>query len=205
MTATSRSAARLPRACAAFLLAMLGTATLPAQAGDYIFRYGLDPRAVTGSLTINGYTMAVPANSYVNGAHAPSDGTYGGMFFFPTSTLQSTIQGLGPVTLTVQLVHQGTSSSVFYPNTTATIGLSQLYLHLQSATVSGFPVSLGSDCIFGPITLATNGSWNTAYAQAAQSGYTIPPVAPTACAGYGTQISNSVATSNNSVTLAIDL
>ena len=175
-------------AAALCALAAAGTAA----AGDYIYRYSFEPRPVTGSTTVNGYPMPFPNGASVNGAHAPSSGTYGGPFYFPTQTLQAPINGLGMVTLTVQWVHLGTSSAQYLDNTSATVTVNQMYLELQTAVVSGVPVPL-SNCMFGPITWNTSGSWNVSYSHSTQTGFTIPPVGPTDCSGYGSTISNSVA------------
>lgn len=187
------------------LLAVASFATCgPAIAGDYIFRHGIDRRVVTGTMTINGYPMPVPSGAGVNGAHIAGAGSYGGGFYFPSSSFTAPINGLGMVTLTVQWIHLGSSTSQFFDNTTATIGVNEMYFDLQSAVVSGTPVPL-SNCSFGPVTWNLGGTWNNTYTQASQTGFVIPPKQASACSGFGTQISNAVAGSNNSVTLSINI
>ena len=184
-------------------LALLA-ASESAIAGDFIFRYGMEPRSVSGTTTVNGYPMPLPAGSSINGPHAPSAGTYGGLLYFPSQSFTAPIQGLGTVTLTVQWIHLGTSNANYFENTGVTMSANQMYLDLQSAIVSGTPVPL-SNCRFGPVTWNMAGAWNTSYAQVSQNGFTIPPRQSSDCSGFGTPISNSIAGSNNSVTLVIDL
>jgi hypothetical protein len=175
--------------------------TLP----DKIFRHGIEGRPVTGQLVVNGYPMPFPAGSYAGGAQQASPGVYGGRFYFPPSTLQSNVNGLGLVTLNTQLVHQGvTSNSLVLPEQ-AGIQMTDVYLRLTSATVSGVPVSLGSDCSFGPILISAQGIWNISAAAMSGSPITIPPVAANACGGYATTLNNSIAGSNNSVSIVIDI
>lgn len=176
----------------------------PASAGDFIFRNGIEPRAVTGTMTINGFPMPVPSGAGVSGSHIAGSGTYGGKFYFPSASFTAPINGLGVVTLTVQWIHLGTSASQFFDNTTATVGVTEMYFNLQSAVVSGTPVPL-SNCAFGPVTWSLVGTWNATTAQASQTGFVIPPLQGSNCSGFGTQISNSIAGSNNSVNLSIDI
>ena len=193
------------RYCRFALLALAPlAASAPAFAGDYIFRYGNEPRAVTGSVTVNGFPMPVPSGAGVNGAHIAGSGSYGGTFYFPSQSFTAPINGLGMVTLTVQWIHLGTSSSQFLDNTSASIGVTQMYFDLQSAVVGGTPVPL-SNCAFGPVAWNLAGTWNSTTAQASQTGFVIPPKQASDCSGFGTPISNAIAGSNNSVTLSIDI
>lgn len=173
---------------------------------DRIFRQLFDGRPVSGQLVVRGYPMPFPAGSYVNGAQQASPAVYGGRFWFPPSTLQSNVNGLGMVTLNTQLVHLGTSYNPIVGGNTAGLQMYDTYLHLISATVSGFPVSLGNDCLFGPMTLSAQGSWNVAMASMTGNEVTIPPVPSNACGGYANTLNNSIAgSSNNSVTVNIAL
>jgi hypothetical protein len=172
---------------------------------DRMFRWGFDGRPVSGQLVVNGFPMPMPSGSHVHGSHQPTPGVYDGTFYFPSSTLQSNVNGLGLVTLTVQLLHQGLSSTSMVAGGTAGQQLTDLYLQLQSATVSGVPVALGSDCKFGPIFVSVPGSWNATTMTATGNGITIPPVAAGTCAGFSSTLNNSIAGSNNSITINISL
>jgi hypothetical protein len=170
---------------------------------DRIFRHYIEGRPVSGQFVINGFPMAFPAGSFVNGAQQASPSVYGGVFYFPPSTVQSNVNGLGMVTLNSQLLHLGsTYNPVIAPNV-AGVQMDNVYLQLQSATVSGVPVALGSDCIYGPIVLGATGTWNASAANMSGGGIVIPPVPTTACAGFGGTLNNSIAGSNNSVTINI--
>ena len=167
-----------PRRLAAVLLTALLLAAGQAAASDTapdgtppdrIFRQLFEGRPVSGQLVVRGYPMPFPAGSHVNGAQQASPAVYGGRFWFPPSTLQSNVNGLGLVTLNTQLVHLGTSYNPLVGGNTAGIQVYDVYLHLISATVSGFPVSLGNDCIFGPMTLNAQGSWNAATVEVSRS------------------------------------
>ena len=109
------------------------------------------------------------------------------------------------MTLNVQLHHRGTTYNPLVANNVAGVQLDNVYLQLYSATVSGIPVALGSDCQFGPIVLGATGTWNASAATMSGGGIVIPPVPATACSGYGTTLNNSIAGSNNSVTITIAL
>jgi len=172
---------------------------------DRIFRHRIEGQPVSGQFVINGFPMAFPAGSYANGAQQASPAVYAGSFYFPATTLQSNVNGLGFVTLNVQLHHRGTTYNPFVSNNVAGVQLDNVYLQLYSATVSSIPVPLGSDCLFGPIVLGATGSWNAAVATMTGGGIVIPPVPAAACSGYGTTLNGSIAGSNNSVTITIAL
>ncbi|HSX61481.1 MAG TPA: hypothetical protein VLF18_14870 [Tahibacter sp.] len=193
---------------------VLFVATLPLQAQtdavegtlpDKIFRHKIEGRPVSGQFAINGFPMPFPAGSFANSAHQASPAVYGGIFYFPPSTVQSNVNGLGLVVLNTQLFHQGTSTNALANPNAASIQMTNVYLQLYSATVSGIPVPLGNDCIFGPILFSAQGTWNAAAATMNGSGITIPPVPSTACSGYATTLNNSIAGSNNSVSITITL
>lgn len=202
---------------ARFLSALLLCAALPVHAldkfvsdpdgtlPDKIFRHGIEGRPVTGQFVVNGYPMPFPNGSFVGGAQQASPGLYGGRFYFPPSTLQSNVNGLGLVTLNTQLVHQGFSDNPLVLPEFASIQMADVYLRLTAATVSGIPVSLGNDCNFGPILINAQGIWNISAAAMSGNNISIPPVPPTACGGYGTTLNNSIAGSNNSVSIVIDI
>lgn len=191
--------------CAVTLPALAQSEASEGSLPDRIFRSRIDGLPVTGQLVVNGFPMPFPAGSHVGGAQQASPGVYGGRFYFPPSTLQSNVNGLGLVTLNTQLVHQGTTSNTLALPEQAGIQLTDVYLRLTSATVSGVPVSLGSDCNFGPILINAQGVWNISAAAMSGNSVTIPPVPSTACAGFGTTLNNSIAGSNNSVSIVIDL
>jgi hypothetical protein len=201
---------------AATALVLFAAAALPLQAfadvdavegtpPDKIFRHKMDPRPVSGQFVINGFPMPFPAGSFVNGAQQASPAVYGGVFYFPQTTLQSNVNGLGMVVLTVQLFHNGSTYNPFVAPSVAGIQMDNVYLKLYSATVSGVPVSLGNDCNFGPITFGATGTWNATTATMTGGQIVIPPVPPTACSGYGATLNNSIAGSNNTVTITIGL
>lgn len=193
-------------------LALTLAAALPLQAEtdavngtlpDKIFRHRIEGRAVSGQFVINGFPMTFPNGSFANGAQQASPAVYGGVLYFPPTTMQSNVNGLGMVTLNAQLFHMGTTYNPVVAPNVAGIQMDNVYLHLQSATVSGVPVSLGSDCIYGPIVFGATGTWNASSETATGSGIVIPPVPPTACNGFANTLNNSIAGSNNSVTITI--
>lgn len=194
-----------------FVLSSMAAA-LPLQAApdtvdgappDKIFRHRIDPRPVSGQLVIDGYPMPFPAGSYVDGAQQASPAVYGGVFYFPPTTLQSPINGLGLVTLSLQLFHRGSTYNPIVGTNLAGIQMDNVYLQLYSATVSGIPVPLGSDCSFGPVVLGATGTWNSSFATMSGNEIVIPPVPAGACSGYGTTLNDAIAGSNNSVTITI--
>lgn len=200
-----------------FFCALLFCAALPVHAFDQgidavegtppdkIFRGRIDGQPVAGQLVVNGYPMPFPNGSFAAGGQQASPGVYGGRLYFPPSTLQSNVNGLGMVTLNTQLVNQGVASHSLVLPETASIQMTDVYLRLTSATVSGVPVSLGSDCNFGPILINATGIWNISAAAMSANGVTIPPVPANACGGFGTTLNNSIAGSNNSVSIVVDL
>ncbi len=192
---------------AAIALALTLFVVLPLQAQtppDRIFRHRIEGRPVSGQFVINGFPMPFPSGSFANGAQQASPAVYGGVLYFPPSSVQSNVNGLGMVTLNSQLIHLGsTYNPISAPNISG-IQMDNVYLHLQSATVSGVPVALGSDCNFGPIVLGATGTWNASTATMTGGGITIPPIANSAaCAGFANTLNNSIAGSNNSVTITI--
>lgn len=194
---------RVQSALAAFLL----FAALPLLAQtppDRIFRHRMEPRPVSGQFVINGFPMPFPSGSIANGAQQASPGVYGGVLYFPPSTLQSNVNGLGMVTLNLQLIHLGSTWNPMTAPNVAGIQMDNVYLRLDSATVSGIPVALGSDCIYGPILIGISGTWNASNETMSGGGITIPPIANSAaCAGYANTLNNSIAGSNNSATITI--
>ncbi len=194
---------RVQSALAAFLL----FAALPLLAQtppDRIFRHRMEPRPVSGQFVINGFPMPFPAGSIANGAQQASPGVYSGVLYFPPSTLQSNVNGLGMVTLNLQLIHLGSTWNPMTAPNVAGIQMDNVYLRLDSATVSGIPVALGSDCIYGPILIGISGTWNASNETMSGGGITIPPIANSAaCAGYANTLNNSIAGSNNSATITI--
>jgi len=192
---------------AAVALALILFVVLPLQAQtlpDRIFRHRMEGRPVSGQLVINGFPMPFPSGSIANGAQQASPGVYGGVLYFPPSSVQSNVNGLGMVTLNSQLIHLGSTYNPISAPNIAGIQMDNVYLHLQSATVSGVPVALGSDCNYGPIVLGATGTWNASTETMTGSGITIPPIANSAaCAGFANTLNNSIAGSNNSVTIAI--
>lgn len=196
------------RFSAATALALFLAAALPLQAQtppDKIFRHKIDGRPVSGQFVINGYPMTFPNGSFADGAQQASPAVYGGIFYFPPATFQSNVNGLGMVVLNTQLFHRGTTTNALTSPSTAAIQMTNVYLHLYSATVSGVPVPLGNDCVFGPILFSAQGTWSAASATMSGNNITIPPVPPTACNGYASTLNNAIAGSNNSVTIAIGL
>ena len=138
------------------LAAFMLFAALPLQAQtlpDRIFRHRMEPRPVSGQFVINGFPMPFPSGSIANGAQQASPGVYSGVLYFPPSSLQSNVNGLGMVTLTLQLIHLGSTYNPMTAPNVAGIQMDNVYLQLQSATVSGVPVALGSDCIYGPMVI----------------------------------------------------
>ncbi|WP_313915053.1 hypothetical protein [Tahibacter sp.] len=189
------------------LAAVMLFAALPLQAQtlpDRIFRHRMEPRPVSGQLVINGFPMPFPSGSIANGAQQASPGVYSGVLYFPPSSVQSNVNGLGMVTLTLQLIHLGSTYNPIVAPNVAGIQMDNVYLQLQSATVSGVPVALGSDCIYGPIVIGVTGTWNASAETMSGGGITIPPIANSAaCAGFATTLNNSIAGTNNSATITI--
>jgi hypothetical protein len=189
------------------LAALMLFAALPLQAQtlpDRIFRHRMEPRPVSGQLVINGFPMPFPSGSIANGAQQASPGVYGGVLYFPPTSMQGNINGLGMVTLYAQLIHLGSTWNPMTAPNVAGIQMDNVYLRLDSATVSGFPVALGSDCIYGPILIGISGTWNASNETMSGGGITIPPIANSAaCAGYANTLNNSIAGSNNTVTITI--
>jgi hypothetical protein len=154
---------------------------------------------VSGTITVNGNAGALPAG----GVFGPSsyDAASGaialGAFSFPQATT-SFSSTLGLVVVTYQLSQTNMSSGQVASDGVAALTDATMKLQVIHVTISGIPVPVGT-CVFQPIDVALTGTGSAAGLDLSDSGFVIPPVAPTDCGGYGNDINNAIAGSNNSI------
>lgn len=181
---------------ASFALALL--CALPiAQATDF---------AVTGTITVNGNPGALPAGGTFGDStyNATTGALSSGKFTFPQATTTFHSDSLGvDVTVTYQVSQTNTSTGQVATDGVAALTQAQLKLKAISAVVGFVPVSFGETCIFQPIDVDLAGTGAASGLDLADSGFAIPTVAPTDCNGYGTQVNNGLAGSNNSLQMHI--
>ncbi len=176
------------------LLGFLVLFSMPALATNF---------PVTGTLSIDGSPSALPAGgSFGDSTYDSVSGALSaGAFSLPTSTVSFSTQ-LGTVVATYQLIQTNTSTGTVGSDSVASLTLAQMKLTITSATLNGFPVSLGT-CVFQPIDWFLAGTASSTGMQLDDPDFTIPPVAASDCAGYGTTINNAIAGSSKSISLTL--
>jgi hypothetical protein len=157
----------------------------------------------TGEFTVDTYPAPLAAGSRLDGG-VDTDGSIRARLALAPAQLQDIATGLGLITLRIQMWQNGAGSGQIAGNNTAVYGANDLFLRLQHATVNGSPVDLGGNCQFGPITWSLAGNADAQSIDLTQASYTIPPGAPTACNGLGSQLNAIVAGTDNSVTLGLE-
>ncbi len=163
------------------------------------------PRALplSGALTIDNYPVTLPAGSRFNGQINFVTQNINGTFAFMPMTASGILTNAGPASLRMQFWHAGGTGGFVEPNNAVTFNALDIYLRLQTASISGTPLNLGGDCQFGPISWSTSGTWNGTVIATSQPFFVIPPVSASACNGLGAQLSAVIAGSDNSINLAI--
>lgn len=159
--------------------------------------------AVTGTLTINGSPGALPSGgTFGDCVYDPATGALSaGKFTLPQGTVSVATQ-LGPIVVTYQLSQTNTSTGQVDSAGVATLTQAAMQLTVLSASLSGFPISVGS-CVFEPINLFLVGTGSAAGLDVTDPAFTIPAVATTDCGGYGAHINDAVAGSNNAIALQL--
>jgi hypothetical protein len=140
--------------------------------------------------------------AFTDTAYDAASGTIAaGVFVFPDATIdfQST---LGPITATYRLSQTNTASGQVAADGVAALASAAMKLQILSASLSGFPIPVGT-CIFEPIDVVLDGTASATGLVLVDDAFTIPPVAPTDCAGNGEQINDGIAGSVNSLQMQI--
>ncbi|MFI4953915.1 MAG: hypothetical protein ACHP7M_12310 [Burkholderiales bacterium] len=158
---------------------------------------------VSGTISVNGNPGTLPSGGSFgpNSSYDAASGAIAaGRFMFPVATTTFHSDALGvDVTVTYQLSQTNTSTGQVAGDGVAALTQAQLKLKAISALVGFVPISFGETCIFQPIDLALAGSGAASGLDLADTGFTIPQVAPTDCGGWGSQINNGIAGTNNSL------
>ncbi|HEY0179290.1 MAG TPA: hypothetical protein VGC30_06635 [Dokdonella sp.] len=181
---------------ALFALAVLCcAATAPAaHAEDY---------PVSGTISVGGQSGALPDGGVFAGAsYDPASGAIGaGAFVFPQTTA-SFDSDLGTVVVTYRLSQAGASGGQVGADGSAALATASMRLDVLHVTISGFPIAVGN-CTFAPVELDLAGSASADALDLADDGFTIPPVAPDDCGGFGGEIDDVIAGGDNAIALAI--
>jgi hypothetical protein len=154
---------------------------------------------VTGTLSVNGNAGDLPdGGTFGDATYDTSIGALSpGAFSFPQTTT-SFPSDLGPVAVTYQLSQTNTSTGLVAADGSAALTNASLKLNVTHVTISGIPISVGT-CVFQPIDIALAGTGSATGLDLAETGFTIPEVAPSACGGYGDQINQAIAGTNNAI------
>jgi hypothetical protein len=156
---------------------------------------------VTGTISVNGNLGDLPAG--VSFGPSDYDAETGAIsaatFTFPPSTASFNSQ-FGTVVVHYQLTQTNTSDGQVAGDGTAALSMADMQLSVVSVTISGFPVDVGT-CVLQPLELSLDGSASAAGLDLADPAFTIPEVGASDCGGYGSQINDAIAGSNNSIAL----
>lgn len=186
----SRSPAKPLSALLAGLVLSAGLAPCLAQAVDF---------PITGTITVNGNSGALPpGGKFANSDYNPTTGAIAeGAFSFPVGTTSFPVSGVGTVTVTYQLSQLDTSTGQVATDGTAALTTATMKLEILTASVGVIPIGVGT-CIFQPINFDLSGMGSASGLDLSDAAFTIPPVGPTDCGTFGSQINANIAGSNNS-------
>ncbi|HEY0231122.1 MAG TPA: hypothetical protein VGC55_07715 [Dokdonella sp.] len=184
------STPRIPACAPLALAALLSIVCHAAAATEFV---------VSGTLSVNGNAGALPdGGTFGDSTYDPSTGALSqGAFIFPQTTT-SFPSDLGTVAVTYTLSQTNTSTGLVAPDGTAALTNASLKLNVTHVTISGIPISVGT-CVFQPIDIALAGTGSATGLDLAETGFTIPEVAPTDCGGNGDQINQAIAGTNNAI------
>lgn len=155
---------------------------------------------VAGTMTVNGNAGALPAGgTFSNSAYDGATGAIAtGKFTFPQATITSP-----PAVVTYQLSQLDNSSGQVAADGVAALSVATMSLKVVSATYSGIPVPVGT-CVLQPISVTLTGTGSADGLDMSDSGFAIPPVGPTDCGGFASQINAAIAGSNNGMQLHLE-
>lgn len=159
---------------------------------------------VTGLVTLNAESRPVPPGSvFTSSGYDSVTGELGvGQFHFPPDTVTEQ-SGLFTLEVTFQFVQLNQSGAMVLPSGSAMFDPVSLRINVISAEVNGSSVNLGP-CSLGPIhlnELAGNGTPVELSTNDPQ--FSVPPVSPSACGGYGDEINDALAGGSNAITLKL--
>jgi hypothetical protein len=157
---------------------------------------------VSGTVTVNEAPATLPAGgSFGDSSYDASSGILSaGRFTLPQGSVTFDTM-LGAVVATYRLSQTNTSTGAVEPDGIAALTPAAMRLEIVSALLGGIiPIDVGT-CVFEPITLYLVGTGAASGLDVSDPAFTIPPVAATACAGYGEQINAAVAGSSNAMEL----
>lgn len=159
---------------------------------------------VTGLVTLNADSGPLPDGSnFVSSGYDLQVGELApGQFHFPPDTISVPY---GPFTLNVtyQLVQLNQSGAMVLPDGSAMFDPVTLQIDVIAADISGGAVDLGT-CSLGPIHLnELVGHGTSVELSTTDPQFVVPPVAPSDCGGYGDQINDGMAGSDNAITLKL--
>jgi len=177
------------------LAALLALACQAAAAADF---------PVSGTLSVNGNSGALPdGGTFGDSTYDAATGVLSaGAFSFPQTTT-SFPSDLGTVVVTYRLTQTDTSTGLVDADGTAALTNASLSLNVTHVTISGIPINVGT-CVFQPIDIALAGTASATELDLADTGFSIPEVAPSACGGYGDQINQAIAGTNNAIDLVME-
>jgi hypothetical protein len=157
---------------------------------------------VSGTIVVNANPPAAlpDGGSFAgSGYDAASGAIASGRFVFPQSTTTFHSDALGAdVTITYQLSQTNTSSGQVASDGVAALTAVAMKLQILAASVGVIPIGVGT-CIFQPIDIGLSGVGAAAGLDLTDPGFTIPPVGPTDCGSFGSQINSGIAGSDNSL------
>jgi hypothetical protein len=177
------------------LAALLALACQAAVAADF---------PVSGTLSVNGNSGALPdGGTFGDSTYDAATGVLSaGAFSFPQTTT-SFPSDLGTVVVTYRLTQTDTSTGLVDAGGTAALTNASLSLNVTHVTISGIPINVGT-CVFQPIDIALAGTASATELDLADTGFSIPEVAPSACGGYGDQINQAIAGTNNAIDVVME-
>ncbi len=154
---------------------------------------------VTGSISINGNTGALPDGTFLGSSYDPITGAIGaGTFKFPVTTVSQ-----GANSLTYQLSQTNSSTGLVDGSGVAALSNAAFSVRLINGTYNGFPVTFGASCIFAPINMALTGTATATGLDLAESGFTIPQTTDN-CNNFAALMNPAVSGSSNAIQLHID-
>ena len=133
--------------------------------------------------------------------NAGSGSLSAGRFVFPQATASNQTD-YGELVVTYQLSQDNTSIGLVDGNGNAVLTTASLKLHIVSVTLSGLPISVGSNCEFEPVVWdALAGTATSSGMDLTQVTFKVPEAASGSCGSFTDDLNNALAGNDNSVAL----